>query len=108
MSRGLRPSINVAAYLRMAERLEQSNIVSPAFLELEAAILEQDEAEKFVREERCAIQNEQIDDSPAAITKYAIQALQEPDTRWGKHSVARAWLREHAERVIGIFRKVPA
>lgn len=29
-------------------------------------------------------------------TDYAIEALQQPDTSWGKHAVARAWIRNYS------------
>lgn len=50
------------------------------------------------REERAAIAEEGRSYLPelATITRYAIEALQQPDTAWGRHAVAKAWLRDYA------------
>ena len=37
--------------------------------------------------------------SSTSTTDYAIQALKELETPWGKHSVARAWLRNYEPHV---------
>lgn len=51
--------------------------------------------------EREAIQH---DTSDELTTRYAIEALREPDTTWGKHAVAKAWLKHYA-RNTGMFSK---
>ena len=58
-------------------------------------------------DERVAIQREHIDDSDAATTQRAIEALQRAERFSGEHDVARAWLRECAPHV-GIFRRETA
>jgi hypothetical protein len=57
-------------------------------------------------EERIAIQNEQYFDG-STTTQRMLKALEEPDTQWGRHATATAWLRDNAPNT-GIFRKVPA
>lgn len=78
--------------------------------ELAAAIeqnIESLRADIDAHDERLAIQRAHIDTSPAATNQRALQALQEPDRTWGKHAVARAWLRAE-EPHSRIFRKEPA
>src|SRR5262249_19949320 len=44
-------------------------------------------------DERVAIRDESLFDSKTT-TEHAIEALRQPDTAWGRHAVALAWLRD--------------
>ena len=52
-------------------------------------------------DERAAIQQASLETRMPgrSTTDYAIQALKELDTPWGKHSVARVWLRNYEPHV---------
>jgi len=60
-------------------------------------------------DERAAIQQASLEARMRGktTTDYAIEALQQPDTSWGKHDVARAWLRRY-EPHTRVFVKVAA
>ena len=66
-------------------------------------------ADIYVFDERAAIQQEsrEAQERGKTTTNYAIAALQQPDTNWGKHDVARAWLRRY-EPHTRVFVKVAA
>ena len=55
------------------------------------------QAEIDAYDERGAIQESSLDAQMRGktTTDYAIEALQQPDTPWGKHEAARAWLRRY-------------
>jgi len=48
-------------------------------------------------DERAAIQEASLDAQMRGktTTDYAVEALQQSNTSWGKHGVARAWLRRY-------------
>ena len=60
-------------------------------------------------DERTAIQEESREAQMRGktTTDYAIEALQQPDTSWARHAVARAWLRRY-EPHTSVFIKVAA
>ena len=72
--------------------------------ELDAAIqqtIHEIQADIEAYDERAAIQqaSHEARMRGKTTTDYAIQALKEPGTSWGKHAVARAWLRNYEPHV---------
>ena len=67
------------------------------------------QADIITFDERAAIQDEsrEAQNPGKTITDYAVDALQQPDTFWGRLEVARAWLRRY-EPHTHVFMKVSA
>lgn len=94
--------MNWQAYIDLAKQALDGDVPAGVMVAMIDESLAWSEAESQAFDERLAIQA--IADG-LTTTERALNALQVPDTRWGAHASAKAWLRDH-EPTAGIFQKV--